>query len=318
MDIARANEVARRVVNELRKVIVGQDAVLEQIVVALLAGGHALIEGVPGTAKTLVARVLAHVTGTVFRRIQFTPDLMPSDITGVNIYNTATGEFVFRPGPIFADILLGDEINRAPAKTQAALLEAMQERRVTIDGVPHAMSRVFTVFATQNPVEFEGTYPLPEAQLDRFMFKIVVSYPDEQTEAVILDHVENGFDSQDLATAKLDVVLDVPTLEDIRTTTRSVRVETMVRRYATSIVRGTRSIVDVSLGASPRAAEMLMLGAKAHAIVAGRTFVTPDDVKALALPVLRHRILLRPEVEVEGRTTDDCLRELLLTMEVPR
>jgi len=318
MDIARANEVARRVVNELRKVIVGQDAVLEQIVVALLAGGHALIEGVPGTAKTLVARVLAHVTGTVFRRIQFTPDLMPSDITGVNIYNTATGEFVFRPGPIFADILLGDEINRAPAKTQAALLEAMQERRVTIDGVPHAMSRVFTVFATQNPVEFEGTYPLPEAQLDRFMFKIAVSYPDEQTEAVILDHVENGFDSQDLATAKLDVVLDVPTLEDIRTTTRSVRVETMVRRYATSIVRGTRSIVDVSLGASPRAAEMLMLGAKAHAIVAGRTFVTPDDVKALALPVLRHRILLRPEVEVEGRTTDDCLRELLLTIEVPR
>ncbi len=318
MDIARANEVARRVVNELRKVIVGQDAVLEQVVVALLAGGHALIEGVPGTAKTLIARVLAHVTGTSFHRIQFTPDLMPSDITGVNIYNTATGEFVFRPGPIFADILLGDEINRTPAKTQAALLEAMQERRVTIDAVPHAMSRVFTVFATQNPVEFEGTYPLPEAQLDRFMFKILVSYPDEQAEAVILDHVEDGFDSQDLATAKLDVVLDVPTLEDVRATTRGVRVETMVRRYATSIVRRTRSIVDVSLGASPRAAEMLMLGAKAHAIVAGRTFVTPDDVKALALPVLRHRILLRPEVEVEGRTADDCLRELLLTIEVPR
>jgi MoxR-like ATPase len=318
MDIARANELARRVVNELRKVIVGQDAVLEQVVVALLAGGHALIEGVPGTAKTLMARVLAHITGTSFHRIQFTPDLMPSDITGVNIYNTATGEFVFRPGPLFADLLLGDEINRAPAKTQSALLEAMQERRVTIDGVPHAMSRVFTVFATQNPVEFEGTYPLPEAQLDRFMFKILVSYPDERTEAVILDHVEGGFDSQDLATAKLDVVLDVPTLEDLRATTRGVRVETMVRRYATSIVRGTRSVVDVSLGASPRAAEMLMLGAKAHAIVAGRTFVTPDDVKALALPVLRHRILLRPEVEVEGRTTDDCLRELLLTIQVPR
>ena len=318
MDIARANEVARGVIDELRKVIVGQDAVLEQVVVALLAGGHALIEGVPGTAKTLIARVLAHVTGTSFHRIQFTPDLMPSDITGVNIYNTASGEFVFRPGPIFADILLGDEINRTPAKTQAALLEAMQERRVTIDGVSHAMSRVFTVFATQNPVEFEGTYPLPEAQLDRFMFKILVSYPDEQAEAVILDHVEDGFDSQDLGTAKLDVVLDVPTLEDLRATTRGVRVEAMVRRYATSIVRGTRSIIDVSLGASPRAAEMLMLGAKAHAIVAGRTFVTPDDVKALALPVLRHRILLRPEVEVEGRTADDCLRELLLTIEVPR
>jgi len=318
MDIARANETARRVVDELGKVIIGQDGVLVQMVVALLAGCHALLEGVPGTAKTLMARVLSHVTGASFHRVQFTPDLMPSDIVGVNVYNTATGEFVFRPGPIFADIVLGDEINRAPAKTQSAMLEAMEERTVTVDGVPHAMSRVFTVFATQNPVEFEGTYPLPEAQLDRFMFKIVIGYPEEQREASILDKVESGFDSSDLSTAGLESVLDVATLEALRATVRGVRVEEMVRRYVTTIIRATRSMLQVSLGASPRAAVMLLLGAKAHAVVVGREFVTPDDVKAMALPVLRHRLLLRPEVEVEGRTADDCLHELLLGIEVPR
>jgi MoxR-like ATPase len=318
MDVARANELARHVVDELRKIIVGQDRVLEEIVVALLAGGHALLEGVPGTAKTLMARALALVSGAAFRRIQFTPDLMPSDITGVNIYNTATSQFAFRPGPIFADVVLGDEINRAPAKTQSALLAAMQERQVTIDGVPHEMSSVFTVFATQNPVEFEGTYPLPEAQLDRFMFKILVGYPDERTETTILDNVEAGFNSDNLASANLRVLLDVPTLEELRAAVRTVLVEPIVRRYVTSIVRATRSMIQLSLGASPRAAVMLMLGAKAQAVVAGRSFVTPDDVKAMALPVLRHRILLRPEVEVEGRSPDDCLRELLLGVEVPR
>jgi len=198
------------------------------------------------------------------------------------------------------------------------MLEAMEERTVTVDGVPHAMSRVFTVFATQNPVEFEGTYPLPEAQLDRFMFKIVIGYPEEQREASILDKVESGFDSSDLSTAGLESVLDVATLEDLRTTVRGVRVEEMVRRYVTTIIRATRSMLQVSLGASPRAAVMLLLGAKAHAVVVGREFVTPDDVKAMALPVLRHRLLLRPEVEVEGRTADDCLHELLLGIEVPR
>ncbi len=318
MDIARANDVARRLVDELGKVIVGQNEVLEQMGVALLAGGHALLEGVPGTAKTLIARVLSHVTGASFRRVQFTPDLMPSDIIGVNIFNTVTGEFVFRPGPIFADIVLGDEINRAPAKTQSAMLEAMQERQVTVDGVPHDVSRVFTVFATQNPIEFEGTYPLPEAQLDRFMLKIAIGYPSEQLEASILDNVEAGFDSADLSTANLETVLDVATLVDLRATVRAVRVEQMVRRYVTNVVRATRSMIQVALGASPRAAVMLLLGAKAHAVVAGRGFVTPDDVKAMALPVLRHRILLRPEVEVEGRTPDDCLKELLLGIEVPR
>ena len=318
MEIQRANELADRVLAELRKVIVGQDDVLDQMVVALLAGGNALLEGVPGTAKTLMARALSHVTGVSFKRIQFTPDLMPSDIVGVNIYNTATGEFVFRPGPIFTDIVLGDEINRAPAKTQSALLEAMEERQATVDGISHPMSSLFTVFATQNPVELEGTYPLPEAQVDRFMLKIVVGYPNEALESLILDRVASGFDATDLMTAHVETVLDVETLLDLRATVRQVRIEEPVRRYVTRIVRATRDRPQVSLGASPRAGVLLMAAAKAHAVVAGREFVTPDDVKAMALPALRHRLVLLPEVEVEGRTSDDCIQELLAGAEVPR
>jgi len=318
MDVQSAHEKARRILAELGKVIVGQDDVLRQMVAALLGGGHTLVEGVPGTAKTLMARALAHVTGTSFRRIQFTPDLMPSDIVGVSIYNTASGEFVFREGPVFCDVVLADEINRAPAKTQSALLEAMEENQATIDGVSHAMSKVFTVFATQNPVEFEGTYPLPEAQVDRFMLKVCVGYPPEEREAAILDNVEDGFTPRDLSSAGLVAVLDLEMLADLRATTRNVRAEEMVRRYVTRIVRATRQSSQVSLGASPRAAVMLMLAAKAHAVLAAREFVTPDDVKAMALPALRHRILLRPEIEVEGRTADDCVRELLEGIEVPR
>ena len=318
MDVNRASEIVGGIVGELRKVIVGQEAVLEQMTVTLLAGGHALLEGVPGTAKTLTARALAAVAGVAFRRIQFTPDLMPSDIVGVNIYNTATGEFHFRSGPVFADILLADEINRAPAKTQSALLEAMEEYQTTVDGVSRPMSRVFTVFATQNPVEFEGTYPLPEAEVDRFMLKILVNYPDEAVEGAILDRVEDGFDWSNLATANLRTLLDLETLLDLRETVRRTHMEESVRRYATRIVRGSRALPQVSLGASPRAAVMLMLAAKAHAVVAGRPFATPDDVKAMAPAVLRHRLLLAPEIEVEGRKPDDCIRELLLGVEVPR
>ncbi len=317
MDVNRASEIVGGVVGELRKVIVGQEEVLEQMTVTLLAGGHALLEGVPGTAKTLTARALAAVAGVAFRRIQFTPDLMPSDIVGVNIYNTATGEFHFRSGPVFADILLGDEINRAPAKTQSALLEAMEEYQTTVDGVSRPMSRVFTVFATQNPVEFEGTYPLPEAEVDRFMLKILVNYPDEAVEGAILDRVEDGFDWSNLATANLRTLLDLETLLDLRETVRRTHMEESVRRYATRIVRGSRALPQVSLGASPRAAVMLMLASKAHAVVAGRPFATPDDVKAMAPAVLRHRLLLAPEIEVEGRKPDDCIRELLLGVEVP-
>ncbi len=318
MQPQEASETAGRIVRELRKVIVGQDPVLTHVVVSLLAGGHALLEGVPGTAKTMIVRALSHVTGAVFRRIQFTPDLMPADIVGVNTYNTATGEFSFRRGPLFADIVLADEINRSPAKTQSALLEAMQEGQATVDGEPHPMSPVFSVFATQNPIEFEGTYPLPEAQTDRFMLKIVIDYPPGETEAAILDKVEAGFDAVDLTTAGLENVLDVPVLAALRATVRRVRCEESVRRYVTSIVRATRHAPDVALGASPRAAVMLMLAAKGHAVAAGREFVTPDDVKTMATPALRHRLLLEPEVEVEGRTADECIRDLLSAVEVPR
>jgi len=318
MNVESANDMVGKVVTELRKALVGQDEVIEQTVVALIAGGHALLEGVPGTGKTLLARTLSYATGTAFRRIQFTPDLMPSDVIGVNIYDMATKKFDFRAGPIFCDILLADEINRAPAKTQSALLEAMQEGQATVDGNSYPMSVVFTVFATQNPVEFEGTYPLPEAQVDRFMLKIVIKYPPENDEIGILDKVEAGFDSSDLNTANIEKVLSLEKLSNIREMAKRIRVEDIVRHYITQIIRATRSKPQITLGASPRAGVMLMRAAKGRALVMGRDFVTPDDVKKMALPVLRHRVLLVPEAEVEGKTADDCINEILLTIEVPR
>ena len=318
MNIETIHEITGKIVAEIQKAIVGQDEAIEQMVISLIAGGHALLEGVPGTGKTLLARTLSHTTGTSFHRIQFTPDLMPSDIIGVNIYNTVSQKFEFREGPIFCDILLADEINRAPAKTQSALLEAMQERQATIDGNSYSLSGVFTVFATQNPIEYEGTYALPEAQLDRFMMKININYPPESAEAEILDKVEAGFDSSKPETVNIQKILNHENLATIRNAVRNIHVEEDVRRYVTQIIRATRSKPIITLGASPRAGVLLMSAVKAKALLMGRDFATPDDVKDMAFPVLRHRILLVPEAEIEGKSADDCINEIFNSIEVPR
>lgn len=307
-----------KITREIHKAVRGQDEVIEAAMVALIAGGHALFEGVPGTAKTLLVRSVAAACQAEFKRIQFTPDLMPSDISGTSVLDMTTSTFSLRRGPVFTEILLADEINRTPPKTQAALLEAMEERRVSIDGDSHNLPSIFTVFATQNPVEYEGTYPLPEAQLDRFLLKVTVTYPDEATEQEMLRAADQGFKASDLATAGLEAVASVADLLRARASLPGVTVEPRIISYITTIVRRTRENRQLTLGASPRATVALLAASKALALIRGRPFLTPDDVKTMALPVLRHRILLRPEAEIEGAGPDRILRAILESVEVPR
>ena len=303
---------------EAKKALVGQDEVFEQMVIALLARGHVLLEGVPGTAKTLAAKVLAHLIRADFKRVQFTPDLMPSDIVGTQVFDVNTSKFYLKRGPIFTNILLADEINRAPAKTQSALLEAMEERQVTIEGDRYELPEPFVVLATQNPVEYEGTYPLPEAQLDRFFFKTLVTYASPEAEAQVLRRYHNGFDAHRIADTGLKPVLSPDRLQVLRQEVMIVRVEDGILTYITAIANASRSAGDLALGGSPRASIALLLGAKAWAALQGRDYVVPDDVKNLVLPVFRHRVILKPEAEIEGLNADGVMRRILGKVEVPR
>ncbi len=306
------------ILNELRKTIVGQDDVIEQILVAILAEGHALIEGVPGTAKTLTVKTLAHIIGAQFSRIQFTPDLMPSDITGTNVFNMQTSQFSMRHGPIFTDILLADEINRTPPKTQAALLEAMEERQTTIDGERYPLSPLFTVLATENPIEYEGTYPLPEAQLDRFLMKILMDYPEQKDEEEIVARWDAGFNSRHLEQVQIAQLPDAAAIQRCRFEVRNMRMEPGVQKYVVEIVRKTRTHPTILYGASPRASVALLLCSKALAAIRGRDFPTPDDIRDVATPVLRHRLAVRAEAELDGATADAVISDILKTVEVPR
>jgi MoxR-like ATPase len=316
--ITTVAELQEAVTAEARKAVQGQQQVLEQMLVCLLSRGHVLLEGVPGIAKTLLAKTLAAIVGADFKRIQFTPDLMPSDITGTNVFDVNAGRFELRRGPVFTQILLADEINRTPPKTQSALLQAMEERFVTIDGVDHPLSEPFFVVATQNPIEYEGTYPLPEAQLDRFLLKVLVDYPDQAEEEAVLRQAHKGFESHNLAAAGVRTVVTPPALAGCVAAIEQVHVHDAVLNYIVRVVRGSRQAHGVVLGGSPRAELALLRCGKTLAALRGRDYVIPDDVKALALPVLRHRLLLRPEAELEGLTPDRVVENLLAATPVPR
>jgi MoxR-like ATPase len=302
---------------ELGKAVVGQEELIDQCLLTILCGGHALLEGVPGIAKTLVIKCFARLFALEFRRVQCTSDLMPADIIGSNVLNLSTSTFSLHRGPLFTDLLLADEVNRMPPRTQAALLEAMEERQITIDGATNPLSGFFTVFATQNPIEFEGTYPLPEAQLDRFLLKIKVNYPQANQEITILQNHHAGFDAHNLDAAQI-APLPTEALSEARAEVRQTRVEAALFRYIVEIVRRTRDWPALSLGASPRAAVSLMTVAKAIAGLEERDYLIPDDVKSAALPVLRHRVIMKPEAELEGLTSDRVLTEVIGSVEVPK
>lgn len=312
------SRLAAHIRHETSKVIVGQESVIDQILICLFADGHALLEGVPGTAKTLMVKTIAWLIGAEFNRIQFTPDLMPSDITGTNIFNMATSQFTLRHGPLFTDILLADEINRTPPKTQSALLEAMEERQVTIDGETMKLSSIFMALATQNPIEYEGTYPLPEAQLDRFMMKILVDYPSPEEELQVIANRQAGFNPKSFDTYNIHSLNDKDLIIGCREEVQAIIVEPTIQRYLVNLVRRTRDHVSLQYGAGPRASVAMLLASKALAAMRERDFVTPDDVRDVTHPILRHRLLLRAEAEIDGITPDAIINEIIEEIEVPR
>ncbi len=303
---------------QMQQVIFGQVDVIEHLLITLLCGGHALLEGVPGTAKTLMVRTLGAAMSCRSKRISFTPDLMPSDILGTNVFDARDNSFHFHEGPLFTDILLADEINRAPAKTQSALLEAMSERHATVDGVRYALSPIFAVFATQNPVEFEGTYPLPEAQQDRFLLKIKVPYPEDTAEYNLLDAVNRGQPPDHKPEEAVQGVLDVPSVQAVQAALPRVRMETSIVQYVLKIIRATRTHGSILVGAGPRGSIYLLQASKARALLQGRDYANPDDVVRMAAPVLAHRMTLAAEAEVSGATREQVLQSILETIEVPR
>jgi len=316
VDLTALNEQVKKIKSEIGKVIVGQEAMLDLLITAILADGHVLIEGVPGVAKTLTAKLLAKIISVDFSRIQFTPDLMPSDVLGTTVYNLKTSEFEFKAGPIFSNIVLIDEINRAPAKTQAALFEVMEERQVTVDGYTHKMKSPYMVLATQNPIEQEGTYRLPEAQLDRFLFKIVVNYPthEEEIDIITRHHERKGLS----AVSGVNSILSAEQIHAFRQFAQHVYIEKNLLQYIAQIIQETRNNPMLFLGASPRASISILMGAKSYAMINGRDFVSPEDIKFIALPVLRHRLILSPEKEMEGISADEVVKQIVDKIEVPR
>ena len=318
MNPGELQSIFARLRAEADKVLVGLDEPFELLVVALLTGGHVLLEGVPGTAKTLMAKTIARLVQADFSRIQFTPDLMPSDILGTSVFDISSGKFYLKKGPIFTQILLSDEINRAPAKTQSALLEAMEERQINLEGERYLLGPPFMVIATQNPIEYEGTYPLPEAQLDRFLFKIVVPYSETDVEIEVLRRYHQGFDAHDLDASGIQAVLSADQIVKVREVVHGVIVEEGILSYIAQVAAASRQSPDITLGASTRAATHVLLASKTFAALQGRDYVTPDDVKVVTPPVYRHRILLKPEAEIEGLNADTVVQRLLSQVEVPR
>ncbi|MCP2729540.1 AAA family ATPase [Limnofasciculus baicalensis] len=312
------NPIFNRLSQTLNKIVVGQSKLVDQLLVALLSGGHVIIEGVPGTGKTLLVKVLARLLQADFRRIQLTPDILPSDILGTNIFDLNSRDFTLKKGPVFTEILLADEINRTPPKTQAALLEAMEEQQVTLDGESLPLPELFWVIATQNSLEFEGTYPLPEAQLDRFLFKLIVDYPDRAAEKQMLLNSQKGFRAKRLDLERIKPIATVEQIISVRKEVQAVSIEENTLDYLLSLVEQTRKYPDLALGASPRSAVAWLQTSKAHAWLEGRNYAIPDDVKAVALPLLRHRLILKPEAQLDGIQMDGVIAAILKQVSVPR